>query len=94
MANKVGHNKYVLEFDESPTAFRGFFFEVLFQGPDEMHGFEFTSEIQIIPDINPFPACSGQDCQGARGGQNFEKNADTARYARYSREYRALKIFG
>ena len=28
-----------------------------------------------------------------RGGQNFEKNADTARYARYSREYRALKIF-
>jgi len=65
MATQVAPNRWRLEFNEASNAFRGFFFQVAFQGPDDMQGFEFTSEIQVIPTKPPFDACYGSDCQGA-----------------------------
>merc|ERR1712131_124768 len=52
--------RYLLEFHEAPSSYRGFFFEVQFQGPDSIHGFEFTSEVHILPEAYPFEDCQGE----------------------------------
>ena len=51
--------------NEATDAFRGMFFQVQFQGPDDLQSFEFTSEIQVIPERPPFEECEGEACQGA-----------------------------
>ena len=58
-----GNNRFFLELNEASSAFRGFFIEVAFKGPDNIGHLEVTSEIQIIPTAEPFPDCSGYDCQ-------------------------------
>ena len=59
---RIGPKKFALEVPEAADAFRGFFIEVAFAGPDSMGRFEFTTEINIIPDYDPFPDCSGSEC--------------------------------
>ena len=61
--SSVGY-RYLLEFHEAPSSYRGFFFQVQFQGPDSVHGFEFTSEVHILPEAYPFEDCVGETCQG------------------------------
>ena len=65
MAMQVGHNKWRIEMNEATDAFRGMFFQVQFQGPDDLQSFEFTSEIQVIPERPPFEECEGEACQAA-----------------------------
>jgi hypothetical protein len=64
MAMQVSHNTWRLEFNEATDAWRTFFFQVQFQGPDDLQSLEFTSEVQTIPTKRPFPKCEGEGCQG------------------------------
>jgi len=65
MAHQVSEKVWRLEFHEATDAFRGFFFQVAFQGPDDLQSFEFTSEVQIIPTKRPFAPCHDEECQGS-----------------------------
>jgi len=65
MATQVAENHWVIELEENPETYRAFFFEIQFPGPDGIHGFEYTSEVQIIPTYRPFEECVGEGCQGA-----------------------------
>ena len=80
MAHQVGEKVWRLEFHEATDAYRGFFFQVAFQvcnhfynkfliftskGPDDLQSFEFTSEINVIPNTRPFAPCHNEECQGS-----------------------------
>ena len=65
MATQIAENHWVIELEENPETYRAFFFEIAFPGPDGIHGFEFTSEVQIIPAVRPFEDCVGEGCQGS-----------------------------
>ena len=42
-----------------------FWFEIEFQGPDDVQGIEVTTEAQILPVAAPFEDCMGDGCYGS-----------------------------
>ena len=42
-----------------------FWFEIEFQGPDDVQGIEVTTEAQILPVASPFEDCMGEACNGS-----------------------------
>ncbi|XP_071108310.1 autocrine proliferation repressor protein A-like [Haliotis cracherodii] len=59
----VGNNTYVAEFENPDEGWRAFFIQLTFRGVKDSV-LEFTTESQIIPDVFPFPDCSGESCTG------------------------------
>mgnify|MGYP006902772756 CR=1 FL=1 len=43
---------------------RGFFIDFYFPGPSEGMTFRLTTQVSIIPQDFPFPACEGTGCEG------------------------------
>ena len=64
--SEQGNNQYSLEFSTPAEGYQGFFMEVTLPGPDADHPeLNFTTEMQIIPDVLPFPRCATpEECQG------------------------------
>ena len=42
---------------------RGFFIDFYFPGPAEGFTFRMTTQVSIIPQVFPFPPCSGKACK-------------------------------
>ncbi|XP_064606085.1 autocrine proliferation repressor protein A-like [Liolophura sinensis] len=55
---------YVASFDNPLDGWTGFYIQVTYPGPRNNSDFEFTSEVQIIPNTLPFPDCHGESCLG------------------------------
>ena len=60
----LNETTWMLDVPPSYNGFRGGFIEVSFQGPDDRSKLTMTTEIQITPDIRPFPKCHGEECIG------------------------------
>jgi len=55
---------YRVEYQKRPVGWRGFFINALFEGAENTT-LDFTTEINVIPDNFPYPACNGpQECWG------------------------------
>ncbi len=61
---RIDDTHYVASFAPPPTGWLAFFFEVSFESPDSQLPFVFTSQVNIIPDVYPFPPCYGDSCKG------------------------------
>ncbi|ESO89129.1 hypothetical protein LOTGIDRAFT_154212 [Lottia gigantea] len=59
----MGNNVYRAELTKPEIGWTAFFIQLTFQGFADSD-LEFTTETQIIPDIFPFPDCTGQECKG------------------------------
>lgn len=55
--------EYVAKMSAPEQGWRGFFIQATFPGP-QGSVFEFTTQINIIPNTFPFPDCSNSGCQG------------------------------
>ena len=60
----LNQTTWMLDVPPSYNGFRGGFIEVSFQGPDDRSKLTMTTEIQISPDMRPFPKCHGEECIG------------------------------
>jgi len=54
---------YTYSMDAVPNRWRAFLLEVEFRG-DGVFPFVFTTQINIIPNVYPFPDCTGEACHG------------------------------
>lgn len=60
----MGNNEYVIAYNVPSFGFKGFFIQMTMAGPDG-YSFTFTTEMNIIPDIYPYPKCeTEEECAG------------------------------
>jgi len=60
----LGNGQYFLAYDIGDFGFRGFFIQMTYPGPNGLV-MTFTTEINIIPDILPYPKCeTEEECKG------------------------------
>ncbi|XP_077979615.1 autocrine proliferation repressor protein A-like [Glandiceps talaboti] len=61
--NRVNDNEFYVEIPKPEVGWSAVFIQVSFPGPrDSMY--EFTTEVNIVPDTFPYPECQGEACQG------------------------------
>lgn len=63
-ANNTGPGVWEARYNEEEDVYVGLIMEAHFNGPREDTHFEFTTEIQVIPDTFPFENCVGEECHG------------------------------
>jgi PhoPQ-activated pathogenicity-related protein len=57
---------YVISQPMPPWGWRGFLAELYFDGPQGTNTtYQLTTQVSVIPNTYPFPACTGQACQNA-----------------------------
>jgi len=56
----LGNGQYFVSYPRGSFGFRGFFIQMTYPGPDGLV-MTFTTEINIIPDIFPFPKCETEE---------------------------------
>lgn len=63
-AVKIDATHYKVEFDNPPAGWRAFLLDVQFAARVGQVRHVFTTQVNIIPDVYPFPPCHGEGCRG------------------------------
>ncbi|EGD73818.1 AprA [Salpingoeca rosetta] len=63
-ATKIDDTHYEVHFDNPPAGWRAFLLDVQFRAEVGVVPHVFTSQVNIIPDVYPFPPCHGEGCRG------------------------------
>ncbi|XP_070580927.1 autocrine proliferation repressor protein A-like [Ptychodera flava] len=61
--HKLSDTEYKCEFPKPKTGWIAFFIQASFRGPADTT-LEITTEVNIVPDVFPFPECHGEGCYG------------------------------
>ncbi|XP_077869318.1 autocrine proliferation repressor protein A-like [Saccoglossus kowalevskii] len=60
---KLNNGEYRCEFPKPESGWIAFFIQATFPGPRDTV-LEITTEVNIVPDVFPFPPCEGETCYG------------------------------
>lgn len=63
-ARQINDTHYTAEMPPPARGWRAFFIEVLFDAPAGVIPNVFTTQVNVVPNNYPFPACYGDGCKG------------------------------
>eukprot|EP00055_Hartaetosiga_balthica_P018470 m.134444 g.134444 ORF g.134444 m.134444 type:complete len:504 (+) comp9605_c0_seq1:141-1652(+) len=63
-ATKIDATHYSVSMENPPAGWRGFVMEVKFKADAGRIAYVFTTQVNIIPNVYPFPPCHGEGCRG------------------------------